>query len=957
MTGRNSRTPGQAPKEKKPTSSAKSSVKPKKKKKITIGKVLAWTFVTGALAAICGMGVYIFVLVNGDKIVEENIDKLNFSEASIIYDAAGNEAGVLKVENRENVDPAEVPEILKQAFIATEDQRFEQHQGVDLFSVGRALVKDVVARSMVEGGSTITQQLAKNVFLSSDKTFFRKATEMSIALALEKKKTKDEIITYYLNRIYFGNRAYGVKAASKVYFGVSNLKDLKLWQVATLAAMPKAPNTYNPISNPDKSKDRRAVVLKLMQEQGYITEAQRAEAVAAEYAPPVNTGKSQYQTYIDYVLKEAQDMYKFDEDDLLRGGYKIYTSLDPNAQQIMEQTYANDKLFQKDGPEQKMQSSMVILNNEDGGIVAMIGGRDYVARGLNRAVAQPRQPGSAFKTLVAYAPAIESGKYNPYSRLPDVQKSYNGYSPRNYDGVYRGEVSMFDAVKKSMNLPAVDLLSQIGVKTGIDFVKKLGIDLDEKNDRNLAIALGGLNKGVTTLQMARAYSAFPNNGNLPTAHAITKIVGDDGKITPFKGETKSVMSAKTAWYMTQLMQGVVEPGGTGAAAKFDRPLAAKTGTTQLDLKGLEKYNRDLWFVGYTPEWTAAVWLGFDKTDSKHYVTMGSGSPGIIFKEVMQKALAKRPMTSFKRPDGVKDLTAPPKGITDLKAEHIVMGGNSKVELNWSGVGDNMTYQIFRKDSKMADFPAEPLESTTMTEFSDRLITQPDTYEYVVVPYNPENNTTGARSNVATVKVDALGGNPLDPLHPGTDPNGKLDPNSPGGKPGTNPPGTGQPGNGDPGTGLPDQGQRPDQEGGNGTDGRPDTEQGTKPGTGQSGSTRPGGETSQPGGSNGTGAGTGRPGTDSGAGTDTRTGTNGTNPASGTNSGTQTNSGKGHGTSGTSGGKNGSGTGSSTDAGAGGSFRGGSGAAAGTTGSGASTGTTDGAGTDSASAGSTTQTGR
>ncbi|MFB6363293.1 PBP1A family penicillin-binding protein [Paenibacillus elgii] len=945
MTGRNSRTPGQAPKEKKPTSSAKPK---KKKKKITLGKVLAWTFVVGALAAICGMGVYIFVLVNGANILRDNIGKLNFSEASIIYDAGGNEAGVLKVENRENVDPAEIPALLKQAFIATEDQRFEQHQGVDLFSVGRALVKDVVARSMVEGGSTITQQLAKNVFLSSDKTFFRKATEMSIALALEREYKKDEIITSYLNRIYFGNRAYGVKAASKAYFGVSNLNDLKLWQMATLAAMPKAPNTYNPISNPDKSKDRRAVVLKLMEEQGYITGAQRAEAAAAEYVPQANTAKSQYQTYIDYVLKEARDMYKIEEDDLLRGGYKIYTTLDPNAQQIMEQTYANDKLFQKDGPEQKMQSSMVILNNEDGGIVAMIGGRDYVTRGLNRAVAQPRQPGSSFKPLVAFAPAIETGKYNPYSRLPDVQKSYNGYSPRNYDGVYRGEVSMFDAVKKSMNLPAVDLLNQIGVKTGIDFVKKLGIELDDKNDRNLAIALGGLNKGVTTLQMARAYSAFPNNGNLPTAHAITKIVAGDGNVTPFKGETKSVMSAKTAWYMTQLMQGVVEPGGTGTAAKFNRPVAGKTGSTQLDIKGLEKYNRDLWFVGYTPEWTAAVWMGFDKTDSKHYVSMSSGSAGVIFKEVLQKALTKRPMTSFKRPDGIKDLTAPPKGIADLKAEHVVMGGNSKVQLKWSGVGDNITYQIFRKDSKMSDFPAEPVESTTTTDFSE-YISQPDTYEYVVVPYNAENNTTGGRSNVASVKVDVVGGNPLDPLHPGTDPNGKLDPNSPGGKPGTNPPGTEQPGNDGTGTDLPGQGQRPDQEGGNGTDAGPGTEQGTKPGTGQGGSTRPGGETTQPGGS--AGAGTGRPATESEAGTDTRTGTGGVN------SGAQTNGSKGQGTSGTGGGKSGSGTVKGTDAAIEGSSRGGGGAAGGTTGSGASTGTTDRAGADSAPSGSTTQTGR
>ncbi len=185
------------------------------------------------------------------------------------------------------------------------------------------------------------------MFLSADKTFFRKATEMSIAMALEQNKTKDEILTYYLNRIYFGNRAYGVKTASKIYFGKSDLSKLELWEVATLAAMPKAPNTYNPISNPDKSKERRAVVLKLMYDQGYITEAQRAEAAAHDYERPAGAAKDQFQSYIDYVLREAQEKYNFEEDDLLRGGYKIYTNLDPNAQAIMEQTYANPKFFPK----------------------------------------------------------------------------------------------------------------------------------------------------------------------------------------------------------------------------------------------------------------------------------------------------------------------------------------------------------------------------------------------------------------------------------------------------------------------------------------------------------------------------------------------------------------------------------------------------------------------------------
>lgn len=831
-------------------------------------------FVTGALAAICAMGVYIFVIINGSRILNENIDKLDFNEASHILDINGKEAGVLKVENRENVSEKEIPELLKDAFIATEDKRFNEHSGVDFFGIARALVKDVVARSMVEGGSTITQQLAKNVFLSADKTFFRKATEMSIAMALEREKTKDEIMTYYLNRIYFGNRAYGVKTASKIYFGQSDLTQLKLWQIATLAAMPKAPNTYNPISNPEKSKERRAVVLKLMYEQGYITDAQREEAAAVDYVPPAGGAKDQYQTYIDYVLREAQEKYNFEEDDLLRGGYKIYTNLDPNAQAIMEQTFANPKFFQKDGPSQKMQGSMVILNNKDGGIVAMIGGRDYVARGLNRAVDQPRQPGSSFKPLIAYAPALELGKFTPYSKIPDEPKSYNGYSPRNWDGIYRGEVNMFDAIKKSMNAPAVEVLNQVGISKAKSYVEKLGIPFD-KADNNLAIALGGMTRGVTALQMAQAYTSFPNNGSVTEAHAIIRITDDSGERAAFKPEKKAqVWSAKTAWYMTQLLQGVLEPGGTGTAAKFERPVAGKTGSTQLELKGLEKYNRDLWFVGYTPEWTAAVWMGFDKTDAKHYVSMSSSAPAVIFKEVMQKSLAKKPMTNFVKPSGVADMDEPPKGISDLKAEFVAE--KKTVRLTWSGVGEGVVYQVFRKDSKTPDFPSEPITSTTVTEVNDISAIQPDTYQYAVVPLNPENNTAGARSNVVSVTVTDSS-SPETPKQPGTGIDGQpLDPNASGA--------------GQPGTGQQQGGARGNTGTGTGT-------------VHPQGSGKPG-SAANPGGTKpGAGVGTGTGGTGTGTGTGTSTGTDG-RTGSGTAPGTDGAGGTGTAPSGSTNGSNG-----------------------------------------------------
>lgn len=728
--------------------------KPKKKsgrKGFSFGKLMIAMGITAALAIVCALIGYMVVIYNGQKIYDENKDKLEMMEASIIYDQNDTEVAVLARENRELVEPGQIPKKVAQAFIATEDRRFEDHVGVDLWAIGRALAKDIVARSAVEGGSTITQQLAKNMFLNADKTFFRKGTEMSIALALEENMTKDEILTMYLNRIYFGSGAYGIKAASKVYFGKSDLNELETWQIATLAAIPKAPATYSPLRNPDKSKDRRNVVLKLMYDQGYITEEEKTKGQAAEFVPQPSRNQ-ELTAFTDYVVQEAEEVYKLEEEVIRRGGYKIYTTVNAEAQRIVEQSFTNAKLFQKDGPEQKMQGSMVIVNNKDGGIVAMYGGRDYVNKGLNRALVK-RQPGSSFKPLVVYAPAIETGNYQPYSMLKDEETTYKGgYSPRNYDGVYRGQVNMFEAVRKSINAPAVALLNEIGVNKGIEFVTKMGITLDAEKDRNLAIALGGLTYGATPLQMAQAYSAFPNNGIMYKAHAIREIVDSEGKKTTAKLDKTKVMNPKTAYYMTELLKGVVE-SGTGTAAKLNRPVAGKTGTTQLDLKGLEKNNRDVWFVGYTPEWSAAVWMGFDKTDSKHYVLPSSGSfPAAMFKEVMTKAMAKMPVTSFAKPDGVTDLKEPPKAVTNLTAEYLKE--KRSVLLKWSGETDNEigAYQVFRKEAKEAEFK-QIMEMVKGTfEVADLSVLPGETYEYYVVPFNTQSSVAGARSNSVTVQI-------------------------------------------------------------------------------------------------------------------------------------------------------------------------------------------------------------
>lgn len=761
--------------------SQEKNTKPKQtagKRKSGFGKLFAICGVTAAVAIVCALIGYMFIIYSGQKLYEQNKDKMEMSEASTIYDANNKEVGVLARENREIVEAKDIPQRVSNAFIATEDRRFQQHGGVDFWAIGRAIAKDIVARSAVEGGSTITQQLAKNMFLNSDKTFFRKGTEMSIALALENNKTKDEIMTMYLNRIFFGSGAYGIKAAAKVYFGKSDLNQLETWEIATLAAIPKAPSTYSPLRNPDKSKERRAVVLKLMADQGYITEEEMNKAKDVDYVPPPAGNKQDLMAYQDYIVKEAVETYHLQEDKLLRGGYKIYTTMDVNAQRTMEQAFNNPKLFQKDGPEQKMQGSMVILNNKDGGIVAMVGGRDYVNKGLNRAVV-PRQPGSSFKPIVVYAPAIETGDYNPYSKLKDEERDYNGYSPRNYDGVYRGEVDMFEAVRKSINAPAVWLLSEIKLNTGMSFAKKMEIPFDPK-DTNLAIALGGMTKGVTPLQMAQAYTSFANNGYMNKAHAIREIVDGDGEKTVFKPSVTKVMSPKTAYYMTELLRGVVD-GGTGTAAKMNRPVAGKTGTTQLDLKGLEKNNRDVWFVGYTPEWTAAVWMGFDKTDTKHYVIPASGPlPAAMFKEVMSKSMAKMPVTSFTKPDGVSDIKEPPTAVTNLTAEYVK--DNRKVKLAWTGdPGNDLgSYQVFRKDAKEQDFK-KILEVKSAFEVNDLDVKPGETYQYYVVPFNIQSNQTGDKSNIAEVAIPAdQAVSPTPSQSPGASPGGSGKPGESGG---------------------------------------------------------------------------------------------------------------------------------------------------------------------------------
>ncbi len=763
----------------------------KKKRKSYKKPILIWVLVITVLGIVCALVGYMIILLSGEKHYQMNKDKMEMAEAAVFYDVNQKEVTTMARENRELVTLAEMPDKLPKAFVATEDKRFSEHSGIDFFSIGRAIVKDVIHRSAVEGGSTITQQLAKNMFLNADKTIFRKATEASIAIALENHKTKDEILEMYLNRIYFGKSAWGVKAAAKKYFGKSDLKQLALWEMATLAAIPKAPSHYNPLDNPEKSKERRAVVLMLMQEQGYITEQEKAEAAAKDYVAPPVDDKMDYVTFLDYAVSEAVTKSGLTEDELLRGGYQIYTTLEPTAQKAAETAFSNPDFFQKDGPEQIMQAGMTILNNKDGGVVAMVGGRDYKTKTWNRAV-KPRQPGSSFKPIIEYAPALELKGYNPYTMLKDEKVSYGSYSPNNYDNIYLGNISMMKAIEKSANAPAVALLNEIGVRKAMTFAEKFGITFDKK-DENLAIALGGMTVGTSPLQLASAYTTFANNGQLNPTYSIVKILDKDGK-EKYKykpDKPKQVMSAKNAYYMTLMLKNAVDVG-TGTNARMNRPVAGKTGSTQLDLEGLKQYYRDVWFAGYTPEWTAAIWMGFDTTDSKHFVNGGSGRPAALFKEIMTKALAGKPVGQFQKPSGVPDLNEAPPGVTDLTASY---DPNKKsVKLNWTAPkGDKLTYSVFRKAAKDAEY-GEAFPSAT-TEFNDMTVKPGETYQYYVVAVSSENNQESSNSNVVTVLTEGATASPSPSATPSPSPGGSGSPGpttspkpttSPSGSPGSSP---------------------------------------------------------------------------------------------------------------------------------------------------------------------------
>jgi penicillin-binding protein 2A len=613
----------------------------KKWKQLLLNQVIVLTFSSLLL-------VFISVFYYLANSVEVSALEKGFSQSTVIYDINGKVASKISANKTESVLYNQIPKHMIDAVVSIEDHRFFEHNGIDFKGIVRAFVRNTKAGGIVEGGSTITQQLTKNAYLTTDRTYKRKINEVFLARELEKEYSKEEILQLYLNTIYFGDGEWGIKRASEHYFG-KEVQDLTLDEAALIAGLIKAPSALSPYRHLEKATERRNLVLERMKAQNYITEEQLEEAKKAEVVLNEKGGdpyRGKFPYYVDHVLDEAIKKYGFTQDELLTGGYQIYTELDPHKQTAIEAVYENDSLFPNGTDQQMVQSGAILLDPKTGGIRALVGGRgDHVFRGYNRATQLIAQPGSTMKPLAVYTPALENG-WDIMDDLIDEPMSFGGYEPKNYNDQYNGMVPMYLAVRKSVNVPAVWLLNEIGLNKGLETLGKFGFDLQEK-DSHLGIALGGMNKGVSPLDMAEAYSAFPNGGERMEGHSIVKIVSREGEVVAKWQEKKVKVTEKEVTdKMTTMLLDVVE-NGTGKAARVPgREIAGKTGSTQVPIAGIDGV-KDQWFVGYSPQLVGAVWVGYDKTDSNHYLTTTSSEgAAVIFQRVMAKSLENEEIQSF-----------------------------------------------------------------------------------------------------------------------------------------------------------------------------------------------------------------------------------------------------------------------------------------------------------------------
>ena len=592
-------------------------------------------------------------------------DTFKAEQTSIVYDADGNEIKKLKQEKDVSyLDYEDIPDAAKLAIISIEDKNFTTHHGIDVEGVARAGLSLILNRGNITmGGSTITQQLARNIFLGYEKTYSRKIKEMFIAVALEQKYTKQEILEFYLNNVYFANGYYGIESASEAYFN-KNAKDLSISQIAFLCSIPNSPNRYDPYKHKDSTLKRRDRILKNMYEDGYISESQYEKSVAEKITimPKKETTTNDYaETYILKCATEAlmkqqgfeikttfssdsekekynneyDELYNTCKKSLYSAGYRIYTSIDMEKQKQLQDSVSSQlSMFTEktDDGVYKVQGAAVSIDNSTGKVAAIVGGReeDQEGYGLNRAYQSFRQPGSAIKPLLVYTPALEKG-YTPDSTLDDSRMTGSD-SVSNAGYSYSGSISLRRAVEKSSNVATYRLYEDLGPRSCMKYLEALNFKgLDKRDYEYNSTCIGGFTNGTTVVEMAAGYATIANDGEYHTPDCIIKITDAKGNdIIPEDKSTKSVYSSSASRMMTSVLQScVTESEGTAHVCQLDvdMPAACKTGTTNDYVDG--------WLCGYTPYYTTAVWVGMDKYKSVDNLK-GNTYPASIWKNYMDK---------------------------------------------------------------------------------------------------------------------------------------------------------------------------------------------------------------------------------------------------------------------------------------------------------------------------------